>query len=146
MLGHVFHRYRDAQRFAKLACDLVEKHGFIASQAKVYVSMTTVAFWALPIATAIDFTRATSRAVIETGDPTFACYGIFHSVAGLLLRNEPHDTVWRESEMALDFARKAKYGDAVDTIGSHATRENLAAPQAIHSSEKPFYRPGGLDL
>jgi hypothetical protein len=35
VLGQVFHRYRDAQRFAKLACDLVEKHGFIASQVKV---------------------------------------------------------------------------------------------------------------
>jgi len=28
MLGHIFRRYGDAQRFAKLACDLVEKHGF----------------------------------------------------------------------------------------------------------------------
>ena len=26
--------------------------------------------------------------------------------------------VWRESEMALDFARKAKYGDAADIIVS----------------------------
>jgi PAS domain S-box-containing protein len=118
VLGQVFHRYRDAQSFAKLACDLVEKHGFIASQAKVYVSMATVAFWTQPIATAIDFARATSRAAIETGDLTFACYGMFHSVAGLLLRNDPLDAVWRESEMALDFARQAKYGDAMNIIGS----------------------------
>jgi PAS domain S-box-containing protein len=118
VLGQVFHRYRDAHRFAKLACDLVEKHGFIASRAKVYVSMATVAFWTQPIATAIDFARATSRAAIETGDLTFACYGMFHSVTGLLLRNDPLDAVWRESEMALDFARQAKYGDAVDIIGS----------------------------
>ena len=27
ILGPVFHRYRDAQRFANLACDLVDKHG-----------------------------------------------------------------------------------------------------------------------
>jgi PAS domain S-box-containing protein len=118
VLGQVFHRYRDAQSFAKLACDLVEKHGFIASQAKVYVSMATVAFWTQPIATAIDFARATSRAAIETGDLTFACYGMFHSIGGLLLRNDPLDTVWRESEMALDFARRAKYGDAADIIVS----------------------------
>jgi PAS domain S-box-containing protein len=118
VLGQVFHRYRDAHRFAKLACDLVEKHGFIASQAKVYVSMGTVAFWTQPIATAIDFMRATFRAAIETGDLTFACYGMFHSVTGLLLRNDPLDTVWRESEMAMDFARQAKYGDAADIITS----------------------------
>src|SRR6266849_6985538 len=66
------------------------------------------------IATAIDFTRATFRAAIETGDLTFACYGMFQSVTGLLLRNDPLDAVWRESEMALDFAREAKYGDAAD--------------------------------
>src|SRR5437870_6931588 len=40
------------------------------------------------------------------------------SVTGLLLRNDPLDAVWRESEMALDFAREAKYGDAEDMIRS----------------------------
>ena len=39
ILGPVFHRYRDAQRFAKLAYDMVEKHGFIAHQAQAYFSM-----------------------------------------------------------------------------------------------------------
>ena len=38
VLGSVFHRYSEGYRFAKLACDLVEKHGFIASRAKVYVA------------------------------------------------------------------------------------------------------------
>src|SRR5260370_32396424 len=80
--------------------------------------MGTVALWPQPIASAIDFTRATFRAAIETGDLTFACYGMFQSVTGLLLRNDPLDGVWRESETALDFAREAKYGDAVDVIGS----------------------------
>ena len=118
MLGPVFHRYGDAHRFVKLACDLVEKHGFIAYHAKVHYAMGTVAFWTQPIGTAIDFMRATFRTAIETGDLTFACYGMFQSVTGLLLRNDPLDAVWRESEMALDFAREAKYGDAADMIRS----------------------------
>jgi hypothetical protein len=80
--------------------------------------MGTVAFWTQPIGTAIDSMRATSRTAIETGDPTFACYGMFQTVTGLLLRNEPLDTVWRESERALDFAREVKYGDSVDIIRS----------------------------
>ena len=69
-----------------------------------------VAAWTQPIATAIDFVRAGFRAAIETGDLTFACYSacsIRHTT--LLLRNDPLDAVWRESEMALDFARKARY-------------------------------------
>jgi predicted ATPase/signal transduction histidine kinase/GAF domain-containing protein/CheY-like chemotaxis protein len=112
MLGPVFHRYRDAQRLAKLACDLVEKHGFIAYHAKVHYAMGTVAFWTQPVARAIDTMRAGFRAAIETGDLTFACYSMFQCVTGLLLRNDSLDAVWRESETVLDFARAAKYGDA----------------------------------
>ena len=39
ILGPVFHRYSEGYRFGRLACDLVEKHGFIAYQAKMYVLM-----------------------------------------------------------------------------------------------------------
>jgi PAS domain S-box-containing protein len=118
ILGPVFHRYTDGHRFAKLACDLIEKHGFIACQAKIYYGMGYAAFWTQPIASAIDLMRATFRAAIEAGDLTFACYGMAQSITVLLLRNDPLDDVWQASEMALDFARKAKYGDIVDAIGS----------------------------
>jgi PAS domain S-box-containing protein len=116
ILGPVFHRYRDAYRSAKLACDFVEKHGFIAYHARVHYTMGRVAFWTQPIAIAIDFLRATFRPAIETGDLTLACFSTFQIVTGLLLRNDPLDAVWRESEIALDFAREAKYG--ADIIGS----------------------------
>jgi PAS domain S-box-containing protein len=116
--GPVFHRYGEGCRFAKLACDLVEKHRFIANQPKVYHAMGTVAFWTQPIGTAIEFMRATFRTAIETGDLTFACYGMHQIVPGLLLRNDPLDAVWRESEVALDFAREARYGDVADIIVS----------------------------
>jgi predicted ATPase len=66
MLGPAFHRYTDGYRFVKLACDLVEKHGFIAYKAKIYHAMGNVALWTQPIASAIDFMRATFRAAIET--------------------------------------------------------------------------------
>src|ERR1700687_5352943 len=80
--------------------------------------MGTVAFWTQPIETATNFMRAAFRTAIETGDLTFACYGLYQVVTGLLLRNDPLDAVWRESEMALDFAREAKYGDAAHIIRS----------------------------
>jgi PAS domain S-box-containing protein len=117
-LGPVFHRYTDGYRFAKLACDLVEKHDFIAYQAKIYHTMGTVTPWTQPISSAIDFMRATFRTAIETGDLTYACYGMTPCIAGLLLRNDPLDAVWRESEMALEFTRGAKYGDVADIIRS----------------------------
>src|SRR5258708_25793065 len=116
ILGPVFHRYSEGYRFAKLACDLVEKHRFIAYQAKAYLSMGIVALWTQPITTAIDFYRAAFRTAIETGDLTTACYSMLLSVPGLLSRNDPLDAVWRESEMGLDFARKARFGDIADGI------------------------------
>jgi hypothetical protein len=115
-LGPVFHRYPDGHRFAKLACDLVEKHGFIACQAKVHFAMGQVAVWTQPIASAIDFYRAAFRTAIETGDLTTACYSLLQSVPALLVRNDPLDAVWRESEMGLDFARKTRFGHIADGI------------------------------
>jgi hypothetical protein len=51
---------------------------------------------------------------METGDLIPAC-GV---IEGFLLRNDPLDVVWRESEIALEFAQKSKYGDIVDNIQS----------------------------
>jgi hypothetical protein len=85
----------EGYQFAKLACDLAEKHGFIANQPKVYHATGTVSFWTQPSGAAIDFMRATFRAAVETGDLSFACYGLYQIVTGLLLRNDPLDAVWR---------------------------------------------------
>ena len=41
---------------------------------------------------------------------------MYHFVTLLLLRNVSLDAVWRESEIALDFVRKAKFRDMEDTI------------------------------
>ncbi|MDB5775603.1 MAG: hypothetical protein JWP38_1736 [Herbaspirillum sp.] len=116
ILGPVFHRYHEGYRFAKLGYDLVEKHRFIAYQTKVYLAMAGVAVWTQPIASALDFTRAAFRTAIETGDLAFACYSVHHINTDLLLRSDPLDVVWCESERGLDFARKARFRDVEDTI------------------------------
>jgi PAS domain S-box-containing protein len=111
-----FGRYRDGYRFAKLACDLVEKHGFIANRAKVYVASGVVASWTRPIATAIDFGQTAFRAAIDTGDLTYACLSVWETIGHLLVRNDPLDVVWRESETGLEFVQKAGYRDAAEII------------------------------
>jgi len=119
LLGPVFHRYREGYRFARLACDLVEKHNFMADQAKVCLAMGRVAVWTQPIATAIDFNRVAFRTAIETGALTFACYSMVHISTDRLLRGDPLDTVWSESERGLAFVRKARFRDIADTIVSN---------------------------
>ncbi len=117
-LGPVFHRYGEGYRFTKLACDLVEKHGFRASQAKVYYAMGLAAIWTEPITTAIDFNEAAFRTAIETGDLSAACFSSEQSVTNLLLRNDPLDAVWRESEVGLDLVRRVGFRDVAGSIAS----------------------------
>jgi PAS domain S-box-containing protein len=118
VLGTAFHRYADGYRFAKLACDLLDKYGFTANRGIVCTTSGMVAAWTQPIGTAIDLSRTGIPAAIETGNLTHACYGLLESLTYLLLRGDPLDLVWRESEVALDFARKARYRDAADIIVS----------------------------
>src|SRR6202035_5389574 len=118
VLGPHFHRYREGYRLARLACDLVEKHAFTAYDTKVYHAMGLAAFWTEPLTSVIELRRATTRTATERGDLTFACYGMHQSITYLLIRNDPLDAVWRESEMALDFARTAKFRDVADLIVS----------------------------
>ena len=89
------------------------------SRQKVYICAGLVAVWTQPIATAIDFMRKGFRAAIETGNLAYRLRRVCRYLTiHFLLRNDPLDVVWRESEMALDFARKARYGDAADIIVS----------------------------
>ncbi len=140
LAGPVFHSYREGFRFTKLACDLVEKHGFIAYRAKTHFLMGTAAFWTGPIASAIEFHRTAIRAATETGDLTYGCYSMLQSVYGLLLQNAPLDAVWRESEKNLDFARNAKFRDVADSVVSQqrfiATMQGRTTTFSTFSDER----------
>jgi predicted ATPase/signal transduction histidine kinase len=118
VLGTVLHRYRDGFLFAKLACDLLDRYGFVANRGTVYATFGAVASWTQPIATVIDFYRTGIPAAIETGNLLQACFGLQLSLTHLLIRGDPLDLVWRESEMALDFTQKAKYHDVANIIVS----------------------------
>jgi len=118
VLGPVFHRYREGYHSARLACDLVETHSFISYRAKVYRAMGIAALWTQPVTSALDFNRAAFRAASETGDLTYACYSVDRSILIHLLRNDPLDAVWRESETSLEFVQKAGYGSVADNLVS----------------------------
>jgi len=113
-----FNRYADSYRFGRLACDLVEKHNLLAYKAKTYISMEMIALWTQPLQAAIDYNEMAFRAAVETGDLHVAGYSRSHTVTDLLLRGDHLDDVWQESERGLDFARRAKFHDAVDAIVS----------------------------
>ncbi|HKC81787.1 MAG TPA: GAF domain-containing protein, partial [Gemmatimonadaceae bacterium] len=115
-LGPAFRRHIDGHRFGKLACDLVEKHGFLAYRARTYFSMEVVVLWTQPIGIALDYIRSAFRAAVEAGDLSIACYSSHHTITDILARGDHLDEVWRESERGLDFVRKAKFRDVIDII------------------------------
>jgi PAS domain S-box-containing protein len=118
ILCQPFRRYSEGYQFGKLACDLIQRHGFAAYKAKVYLAMEMVALWTHPIDVGVQFTRAAFHAGVESGDLSFACFSCMHLITDLLIQGVHLDDVWRESEICLDFVRKAKYVDAADAIVS----------------------------
>ena len=118
ILGPAFHRYTDGYRFGRLAIEVVDRHGFSAYRAKVYLTVAWVAIWTQPIRTALSLIQASFRAAVETGDVTFACYCCDHIDTDLLALGVPLDEVWRESQKSLDFVTRAKSRDYVNRIVS----------------------------
>jgi PAS domain S-box-containing protein len=116
--GSVFRDYDDANRLAKLATDLVEKHGFIANQMLVYAGAAVVATWMQSLSNAIDFIQKALGAAISTGDFVSACFNMVVSNTFRLLRSDPLDVVLREAELALAFTHKAQIGGFAGLIES----------------------------
>jgi tetratricopeptide (TPR) repeat protein len=80
--------------------------------------------------------RATFRAGVETGDLTYACFSMDHSITDFLLRNDPLDAVWRETEKSLHFVRSARYQDVAAVIVSQ--QRFIAAMQGRTASFSTF--------
>ena len=117
-LGPSFGRYAEGHRFAKVACELVEKHGFTGFKAKVYFAMGLVSPWTQPLAVSLDSMRASFRTATETGELMFACYSTYHIVKSLLARNDPLDVVWDEAQRLLAFVRRVGFRDLADMVVS----------------------------
>jgi PAS domain S-box-containing protein len=135
ILGPLFRRYREGYKFGQLACELVERHGYLAYTAKTYFAMEMVAIWAGSPETAVDYIRRAFRAGVETGDVAYAGYCCTHMITDLLLRGDHLDTVWQESERSLEFASKTKFRDIVDIIVSQQRLiENMRGNTATFST------------
>lgn len=126
ILGHVFDRYPDGYRFGKVACELVEKYDLLAYKCKTYFPMEMMTLWTQPVGPAIESIRKAFRAGVETGERTIACYSCNHVISDLLLRGDPLDEIWLETERGLEFVSKANYRDVADIIvGQQRFIENM---------------------
>jgi predicted ATPase len=95
LLGAVFQRHSEGYRFSRLACEVVDKHAFVANRALVYLGFSVVAPWTQPLGTAIDFSRTGIRTAIETGSLFNACVGMSTLSASLLSVQSPSASISR---------------------------------------------------
>ena len=116
LLGPGFDRPLDGYRFTQLGAEVVEKYKLPAYRAKIHFSMEMASLWIQPIPVAIEHIRAAFQAAVETGDVVIACYCGIHAVKNLFAAGVSLDDVWRETEHALAFSRKAHFRDAADII------------------------------
>ncbi|WP_437996950.1 AAA family ATPase [Sorangium sp. So ce185] len=125
--GPMFGKYREGYEFGELGYALVEERGLTRYKAKVYVEFAIlIRPWTHHLRSILDILRRAFDAAVEVGDLTYACYAQLSTITLLIVRGDPLDSVYRESERALDFARRARFA-AVEhiVIGQQRLIQNL---------------------
>jgi PAS domain S-box-containing protein len=115
VLGFRFGDYQTALRLGQLACDLVGKRGLDRFEARVYASFGAFAIpWMKDLSTSRALIRRGFDMANAGGDLTYAIFGFKNLITNLLVSGEPLGDVQREAEQGLAFARKARFGFAID--------------------------------
>ncbi|KFE70692.1 trifunctional serine/threonine-protein kinase/ATP-binding protein/sensor histidine kinase [Hyalangium minutum] len=116
VLAPAFKQYREGYAFGKLACDLVERHGFTASRGKALYSLEIISYWTRPMALSQELIREAFQHALKAGDFQVACYCCNHIVTNRLSMGHELEEVHQESVARMDFARRAGYRDVQHVI------------------------------
>jgi PAS domain S-box-containing protein len=115
--GPHFGNYKAGFRFGRLGYELVEKRGLKRFQARTYMVFGShVMPWTKHVRAGRDLVHRTFEAANKIGDLTFAAYSCINLNTNLLAAGDPLVEVQREAENGLEFARKARFGLAIDLI------------------------------
>jgi PAS domain S-box-containing protein len=116
MLAGTYHRYKEGDRFARLAYDFADRHGFGAHKATAIINLGLVSFWTRSLHEVLQHVQAAYEAAIETGNQLMACHCCVFFPWVLLYLGNTLDEVLRESERALHFAGMANYPMVYEAI------------------------------
>ena len=116
VLGPVFHRFADGERFGRLAVEVAERHNFAAQKAGANFLRQMASLWTRRIGDALNCLTEGLRSARETGEIVFAGYILEHRVTNLIARGEPLDKIWQETADALAFAEKIQFLHVLDVI------------------------------
>lgn len=99
-------QYARAGSFARVALALVERHGFVADEAKVCLLVgVTLLPWVEPARSLYIFLERALRAGRRAGDVFFVCLGLTHRCLLPLAAGERLEEVERAARAAADFTR-----------------------------------------
>lgn len=115
VLGFRFGDYQTALRFGQLACDLVQNRGLDRFEHRVYASFGAFATpWMKDLSTSRALIRRGFDMANASGDLTYAVFGFKNLITNLLVSGQPLGDVQREAEQGFEYARKARFGFAID--------------------------------
>ncbi|MBN8233354.1 AAA family ATPase [Corallococcus macrosporus] len=99
-------QYARAASIARVALTLVERHGFVADEAKVsLVSGVAILSWVEPPRSLYTYVERALRAGRRAGDVVFVCLGLTHRCMLALAAGERLEEVDRAARTAADFNR-----------------------------------------
>lgn len=126
-LGHIFHKWDQANRFAKLGCDLIEKHSFITAKPRAYFTAGNfVFFFVQDLEHALSAVIRSFDSALECGDMNHACFAARAIVSFHYMMGRPLVEVAATAERFLDFTRRAKNEAAHGAImGFYRLVQNL---------------------
>jgi PAS domain S-box-containing protein len=116
LIGHVFGRYQEGYRFAKVAYELVHTRGFSAVEAKTVFALQLVSFWTRPLPFALRAVRQSFDAGVASGDIEMACYACNHIVTDMLALGNHLDEVWRQAESGKVFTLRSNFEDVTKIL------------------------------
>jgi PAS domain S-box-containing protein len=115
--GAYFGDYHAGFRFGQLGYDLVEKRGLKRFQARTYNNFgVQVLPWARHLKASRDLLRRAFETANQMGDLTFAAFACANLDTNLLAAGDPLDEVQTEVERSLAFARRIRFGYAIDLV------------------------------
>jgi predicted ATPase/transcriptional regulator with GAF, ATPase, and Fis domain len=115
--GPRFGNYKSGARFGQLGFDLVEQRGLDRFRARTYSCFGVYIIpWTKHLRTGHALIRRAFDAATAVGDLTYVAYSRHDLIGSLLASGEPLVDVQREAEQGLEFARRARFGYAVDVI------------------------------
>jgi PAS domain S-box-containing protein len=117
LAGPVFGNYEAGFQLGKLGYDVVEKHGLLRSQARVYSRFgNCILPWRQHVKAGRGLLRRAFDAATRIGDLTFAAYSYNYLLTNLVAAGDPLAEVQREAETGLEFASKVVFGIVVNVL------------------------------